>query len=140
MDQQALQAQSMMQQQFDGKKYICGPWIKGKRGGPWNQIFKPAFENALRAQKDNFNTMHDHMVTETALGAQHGPAHPAGAGLQAIAFQSTQAFNVRDELCLNLILLHIGYDQDIKDQIEAYRLQLFGQPTNASRQPNTMPF
>ena len=91
IDAQSMTAQSMMQQQYDGKKYICGPWLKGKRGGAWNMVFKPAFENALRSQKDQFNTLHDHMITETSLGAANGPGHPAGAGLAALAFQSQQA-------------------------------------------------
>ena len=44
-------AQAAAQANFDAKKYICGPWLKGARGGPWDLVFKPSFEEALRKIK-----------------------------------------------------------------------------------------
>ena len=77
-------AQAAAQANFDAKKYICGPWLKGARGGPWDLVFKPSFEEALRKQTDNFSSLHEHFVSETGYGARHGHAHPAGAGLAAL--------------------------------------------------------
>ena len=98
--QQELQAQAtqtQMQANYDAKKYICGPWVKGARGGPWNVVFKPAFENALRKEHDNFCTSYEHFITETGVGAANGVAHPAGGGaLAALNFSSVQAYKARD--------------------------------------------
>ena len=33
-----IAAQSAAQANFDAKKYICGPWIKSARGGPFNEF------------------------------------------------------------------------------------------------------
>ena len=61
-----------MQQNFDAKKYICGGWL-GATGGPWNLVFKPAFENALRKESDNISSFHDFIITETDVGGANGP-------------------------------------------------------------------
>ena len=76
-------AQSAIQANFDAKKFLCGPWLNGARGGPWTQVFKPAFENAMRKEKDNFATFYNHFISETGVGAHNGVAHPAGAGALA---------------------------------------------------------
>lgn len=112
--------QASAQANFDAKKYVCGPWLKGARGGPWQQVFKPAFEEALRRQVDNFSSLHEHFVTQTGYGAANGPNHPGGAGLAAVSFQSNAAFRTRDEKGYGLILSHIGYETSIKEQIETH--------------------
>ena len=43
-----------MDNTYDAKKYKCQPWY-GARGPTWVQNFKPAFENVLRGEKDNFS-------------------------------------------------------------------------------------
>ena len=113
-----MQEQSSAQANFDAKKFICAPWIKGARGGPWTELFKPSFEEALRKQTDSFASLYQHIVTQTAYGAANGPVHPAGAGLAAINVQSTAAYRTRDEKGYGLILTHVGYDQTVKDAIE----------------------
>ena len=89
--------QSSAQANYDAKKFICAPWLRGARGGPWTQVFKPAFEEALRKQVDSFSSLYEHIVTQTAYGAANGPAHPGGAGMQTTAFNSRAAFRVRNE-------------------------------------------
>ena len=61
--------QTSMQANFDAKKYLCGPWLRGARGGPWNLVFKPSFEDAMRTQTDAFTSLYEHFVTETGVGA-----------------------------------------------------------------------
>ena len=68
-EQSLINNQTSMQANFDAKKYICGPWLKGARGGPWSLVFQPAFENALRAKTDQFSSLHDHIVTERGVGS-----------------------------------------------------------------------
>ena len=110
----------MLQSNFDAKKFICGPWLRGAPGGPFNLVFVKAFESALLKETDNFASLHAHVVTETAVGARLGPNHPAGAGMGALGMQSQMAFVVRNEKAMGLILAHAGYDPDTKDKIEAY--------------------
>ena len=112
--------QTSMQANFDAKKYLCGPWLRGARGGPWNLVFKPSFEDAMRTQTDAFTSLYEHFVTETGVGAANGAGHPAGAGLFALGMQSQMAFGVRDQKAYGYILSHVGYDPDIKDQITFY--------------------
>ena len=83
-------------------------------------VFKPSFEEALRKQTDNFSSLREHFVSETGYGARHGHAHPAGAGLAALSFQSVAAYKTRDEKAYGLILTHIGHEQGIKDKIKAH--------------------
>ena len=115
-----MSAQSASQANFDAKKYICGPWLKGARGGPWQQVFKPAFEEALRKETDNFSSLYEHFVTQTAYGAANGIAHPGGAGLAAVGFQSNAAFRTRDQKGYGLILSHIGHETSVKERIETH--------------------
>ena len=130
MEQQHIASQTASQANYDAKKYICGPWIAGRTGGPWNEVFEPHFLDALRGKKDHFTSYYAHFVSETGVGAANGPAHPAGAGLVALSFQSRQAYEVRQDECYNLILSHVGYDQDIKDQIKTHVANtLTGAPT-----------
>ena len=118
-----IATQSSQQANFDAKKYICGPWIKGARGGPWTQVFKPSFEAALRGKTDSFSSLYEHIVTETCYGGANGPPHPAGQGLAALGVQSQAAFKTRNETGYSLILSHIGHEQDIQDKIvEMYRI------------------
>ena len=121
MDLAQISEQSAIQANYDAKKFICGPWLKGRRGGPFTQVFKPAFEDALRGKNDNFSSLHEHIITETAVGAANGPAHPAGGGLAALNFQSQSAYKTRDQLGYNLILAHAGHDQDIEDKIKEHQ-------------------
>ena len=111
-EQSLINNQTSMQANFDAKKYICGPWLKGARGGPWSLVFQPAFENALMAKTDQFSSLHDHIVTERGVGSANGPAHPGGAGMAMAAFSSPLAYRMRDEQGYSLILTHIGYDPD----------------------------
>ena len=69
--QQAKQA--AMQANYDAKKFPCGPWLDGARGGPWVHVFKPAFENAMREKTDQFSSLYEHFISETAYGARRGP-------------------------------------------------------------------
>ena len=125
--------QTAMQANFDAKKYICGPWLKGARGAPWSLVFQPAFENGLRGKTDQFSSLHDHIVTEMGVGSANGPNHPAGAGMAMAAFSSPLAYRMRDELGYNLILTHIGYDQDVNDKIKLHVANvLTGSPTAAA--------
>lgn len=119
-EQTLINNQQTIQSNFDAKKYICGPWLKGARGGPWALVFKPAFEDALRGKTDSFSSLYEHIVTETAFGSVNRPAHPAGAGLASLQIQSQAAARTRDQLGYGLILSHIGYDQDIHDRIKAH--------------------
>ena len=122
-------SQAAAQANFDAKKYICGPWLKASRGGPWTEVFKPNFEEALRKITDNFSSQYEHFVTQTAYGAAYGPAHPNGGGLAAMNFQSLASFRTRDEKGYGLILSHIGYEQGIKDKIKEHvRSVLTGAP------------
>tara|TARA_B110000037_G_C17124042_1_gene507194 strand:+ start:176 stop:5869 length:5694 start_codon:yes stop_codon:yes gene_type:complete len=124
-----IASQAAAQANFDAKKYICGPWLKGARGGPWTEVFKPSFEEALRKITDNFSSQYEHLVTQTAYGGANGPAHPAGTGLAAINVQSIAAFRTRDEKGYGLILSHIGYEPGIKEKIkEQVRSVLTGAP------------
>ena len=66
--QQAKQA--AMQANYDAKKFPCGPWLDGARGGPWIHVFKPAFENAMREKTDQFSSLYEHFISETAYGAR----------------------------------------------------------------------
>ena len=127
-------AQSAIQANFDAKKFLCGPWLNGARGGPWTQVFKPAFENAMRKEKDSFATLYNHFISETGVGAHNGVAHPAGGGaLAALNFQSVQSYQTRDQASYGHILTHIGYDQSIKEQIENHvRNVLTGSPSVAA--------
>ena len=128
-----LDNQSAVQANFDAKKYLCGPWLRGARGGPWNLVFKPSFENAMRTQTDSFSSLHDHFISETGVGAANGIAHPAGQGMQALGMQSQMAYNVRNQKAYGHILEHVGYDQDIKDQIMGHVARvLTGAPTAAA--------
>ena len=132
-EQVLINNQSTIQANFDAKKYICGPWLKGARGGPWALVFKPAFEDALRSKTDNFSSLYEHIVTETAFGAANGPAHPAGAGLAALEVQSRAAYRTRGENGYSLILSHIGHDQDVHDKIKNHvATVLTGAPTAAA--------
>ena len=123
-----------MQANFDAKKYACGPWL-GEQGGPFDLIFKPAFETVLRskAYTDNFASLHQHFVSETSYGARNGPPHPAGAGLAALGVQSQMAARTRDETGYSLIIQLVGYTQVNKEKIEAHRANvLTGSPTVAA--------
>ena len=132
-EQSLINNQTTMQANFDAKKYICGPWLKGARGGPWTLVFQPAFENALRGKTDQFSSLHDHIVTERGVGSANGPAHPAGAGMAMAAFSSPLAYRMRDELGYSLILTHIGHDQDVEDKIKLHVASvLTGSPTVAA--------
>ena len=123
----------MLQSNFDAKKFICGPWLRGAPGGPFNLIFLKAFESALLTQTDNFASLHAHVVTETAVGARLGPNHPGGAGMGALGMQSQMAYVVRNEKAMGLILAHAGYDPDTKDKIEAFmNTSLLGAPSYAA--------
>ena len=104
-EQILINNQSAIQANFDAKKYICGPWLKGARGGPWALVFKPAFEDALRSKTDQFSSLYEHIVTETAFGAANGFPHPGpGGGLATLNFQSQAAYRTRDENGYSLIL------------------------------------
>ena len=132
-EQSLINNQTTMQANFDAKKYICGPWLKGARGGPWTLVFQPAFENGLRGKTDQFSSLHDHIVTEMGVGSANGPNHPAGAGMAMAAFSSPLAYRMRDELGYSLILTHIGYDQDVNDKIKSHVANvLIGTPTVAA--------
>ena len=103
---------------YDAKKFpVCAPW-DGARGPSWVRVFKVNFENGLRTQTDNFSSLHEFLVTETDYGGVNGPAHPGGAGMAAIAFQSQAARTNRIAKTYGYILNHIT-NQDIKDTIEA---------------------
>ena len=129
---QAQAKQSTIQQNYDAKKYICGGWL-GATGGPWNLVFKPAWEEALRKQGDNFASYYDYLIPENDHGGANGPAHPAGAGLAAVNFQSISARTVRTQKVYGLILTHIGYETHIKEKIEAHVANvLTGAPTAAA--------
>ena len=95
-EQQMLDKQSAMQANFDGKKFICGPWL-GDRGGAFELIFRPYFETALM-KIVNISTLYQHICDETAVGSANGPAHPAGAGLVAQGWLSQQAARARELL------------------------------------------
>ncbi len=114
MSEQALiTRQQQLQANYDSKKYICAPWLSGARGGPWSLVFKPAFENALRTQTDNFSSLFQHIVSETAYGSRYGTAHPGGqAGITSTAAEAT-----RNEKGYGFILIHVGYEQDVHDKI-----------------------
>eukprot|EP00966_Prymnesium_polylepis_P154555 3568723-Prymnesium_polylepis.1 len=132
-ERDAQQAQAILQSNFDAKKFICGPWLRGAPGGPFNLIFLKAFESALLTQTDNFASLHAHVVTETAIGARLGPNHPGGAGMGALGMQSQMAYVVRNEKAMGLILAHAGYDPDTKDKIEAFmNTSLLGAPSYAA--------
>ena len=76
---------------YDAKKFICAPW-NGKRGPAWSRYFKPDFENALRMQKDSFNSIHQTLEGLDFGGWQAAaPAHIAGAG--ALAAQKALRWN-----------------------------------------------
>ena len=103
---------------YDAKKFpVCAPW-DGARGPSWVRVFKVNFENGLRTQTDIFSSLHEFLVTETDYGGVNGPAHPGGAGMAAIAFQSQAARTNRIAKTYGYILNHIT-NQDIKDTIEA---------------------
>ena len=105
--QQAKQA--AMQTNYDAKKFPCGPWLDGARGGPWIHVFKPAFENAMRERTDQFSSLYEHFISETAYGARRGPAHPQGNGLASLNISSIASYRTRDEKAYAYILLVIGY-------------------------------
>ena len=128
--QQAKQA--AMQANYDAKKFPCGPWLDGARGGPWIHVFKPAFENAMRERTDQFSSLYEHFISETAYGARRGPAHPQGNGLASLNISSIASYRTRDEKAYAYILLVIGYDKDIEDKIrEHVRDVLTGAPSYA---------
>ncbi len=103
---------------YDAKKFpVCAPW-DGAKGPSWVRVFKVNFENGLRTQTDNFSSLHEFLVTETDYGGVNGSAHPGGAGMAAIAFQSQAARTNRIAKTYGYILNHIT-NQDIKDTIEA---------------------
>ena len=89
MEQQHIADQTACQANYDAKKYICGPWLHARTGGPWELVFKPAFLDALRGKKDNFSSLFAHFVTETGVGAAHGPAH---TGFKAACPVGTMGF------------------------------------------------
>ena len=92
---------------YDAKKFpVCAPW-DGARGPSWVRVFKVNFENGLRTQTDNFSSLHEFLVTETDYGGVNGPAHPGGAGMAAIAFQSQAARTNRIAKTYGYILNHI---------------------------------
>ena len=72
LELQAQAKQSAIQQNFDAKKYICGGWL-GATGGPFNLVFKTAFENGLRMQSDNLCSFYNFIVTETDHSGANGP-------------------------------------------------------------------
>ena len=130
-EQQMLDKQSAMQANFDGKKFICGPWL-GDRGGAFELIFRPYFETALM-KIVNISTLYQHICDETAVGSANGPAHPAGAGLVAQGWLSQQAARARDDTGYAYILSHVGHTQDAEDRIKAHKLEvLTGAPTAAA--------
>lgn len=104
---------------YDAKRYpVCAPW-SGKRGISWTRVFKPQFEDGLRKHTDSFNSLHEFLVEETDYGGVNGPAHPAGAGLAALGFQSQAARRTRTEKCFGFILTHIT-NLDIIDAIHSH--------------------
>ena len=105
---------------YDAKKYICPPWI-GKRGPPFLRRFKPAFENALKLQHDNFSTFYQHLYGQDFGGwAVNAPVHIAGAG--ALAAQnalSVAAYRTRGDSIRALLKTHI-LNEDITDAMDTY--------------------
>ena len=89
LEVQAQAKQSAIQQNYDAKKYICGGWL-GATGGPWNLVFKPAWEEALRKQGDNFASYYDYLISETDHGGANGPAHPESFNDPHLSLQAVQ--------------------------------------------------
>ena len=116
-----------MDNTYDAKKYKCQPWY-GARGPTWVRNFKPAFENVLRGEKDNFSNLHQFVITGLDFGgwAPAAPPHIAGAG--ALAAQnalSIQARLTRGDSFIFLLKTHI-INEDICDAIDAHVLALVG--------------
>ena len=129
VEQLNVERQMQSQANYDAKKYICAPWLGGARGGPWTEVFKPAFEEALRTQTDSYGTLHQHIVTETSYGAANGPAHPGGqAGISSAALE-----HMRNDKGYGLILTHVGHSLNVKEKITTYVANtLTGAPTAAA--------
>lgn len=111
---------------YDAKKYKCAPW-QGQRGPLWARLFKPAFENALRAEKDNFSNLHQWLHGMDFGGwSVNAPPHIAGGGGAAVQNAlSIQARVGRGDSFLHLIKGHI-VNEDINDAIDAHVFDLMG--------------
>ena len=114
-------------QNYDARRFKCAPW-HGNRGHTWTREFKPAMENVFRGERDNFNNLHQYVITGKDFGGWHAqaPAHIAGAG--ALAAQnalSIQARVNRGDLFLNLLETHI-LNPDIVDAINRQYTALIG--------------
>ena len=73
----AVASQTLAQANYDARKFICAPWYHAARGGPANQVVKPAFADALKLKKDKFGNLHQQVVTNTALGCGYGRSRTA---------------------------------------------------------------
>ena len=111
---------------YDARKYKCKPWL-GARGPTWVRGFKPAFENALKGEKDQFSSIHQFLNgTDFGGWVAGAPPHIAGAG--ALAAQnalSIQSRITRGDTFLFLLKNHI-LNEDITDAIDTQMAALVG--------------
>ena len=128
-DAQYILFQQSVQQNFDAKKFYFGPWINAPRGGACNNVLIPAAINAFKMLSDSHASFYEHIVMSNAVGCPGGDAHPAGAGLQAIGYQSARAHTKRNIKGIAIVKSHFGYEKRVDLEIDEKLLTLIGTPT-----------
>ena len=74
-----------------------------------------AFKKML---SDTHASYYEHIVMDNAVGCPGGDAHPAGAGLQAIGYQSARAHTQRNIKGIAIVKSHFGYEKRVDLEID----------------------